>query len=99
MNEATTISFSDRIDRDIFDERIRQIEKFGPQNHEPFKWLAILGEEVGECNNAAIEAFDWKAHKWGSSRVNGMQDLRTELVQVAAVAKAFIECIDRGTWR
>jgi NTP pyrophosphatase (non-canonical NTP hydrolase) len=78
-----------KIFTDIADERERQTEKFGLQNHDIFLWLAILGEEVGECNNAAIEM------KFTGSKT--IQDLRGELVQVAAVAVQIIEWIDRTT--
>ena len=35
----------------ILRERFNQDEKWGEQNHDIYKWLAILGEEVGEANN------------------------------------------------
>ena len=63
-------------------ERSRQDDKWGPQNHEIYKWLAILGEEVGEANKAALE-----------QNLNGLLD---ELVQVAAVSVAMIESIKRN---
>ncbi len=67
-------------------ERCRQDSLFGEQNHDIFTWLAILGEEVGEVARAALEArFDQ-----GSP-----EHLREELVQVAAVAAAMLQCMDR----
>ena len=39
----------------ILEERQKQDEKWGEQNHNIYKWLAILGEEVGEVNKAALE--------------------------------------------
>jgi len=63
-------------------ERSRQDNKWGEQNHMPFKWLAILGEEVGESNKAALEL--------------KLTQYRKELIQVAAVAVAAIECMDRN---
>lgn len=83
----------DDIEIDICRERERQNEKWGEQNHEPFKWLAILGEEVGEVNKACLETFDWKR---GTFDGKNLSEIRTELVQVAAVTKAFIECLDRN---
>jgi len=76
---------------EVAEERAKQDRKWGEQNHDNFRWLAILGEEVGEANEAALEIEfvkeqvpgDWKAQ------------LRKELIQVAAVAVGFIECIDR----
>jgi NTP pyrophosphatase (non-canonical NTP hydrolase) len=61
-------------------ERSRQDERWGEQNHEPLRWLAILVEEVGEVGKAILDR----------------QGLRDELVQVAAVAVAAIESLDRN---
>lgn len=70
-------------------ERARQDEVWGVQNHCPSVWLMVLGEEVGEANKAALEA------KFGGRNLG---DYRAELVQVAAVAVAAVECLDRGEW-
>ena len=74
----------------IFDsiekERKRQDDKWGLQNHDPDKWLMILGEEVGEANKAALEAH------FCSKPLNRY---RRELIQIAAVTVAMIECLDR----
>lgn len=67
---------------EIQDERRRQDRKWGEQNHEPFKWLAILTEEVGEAAQATL---------WDNRNM-----IRSELIQVAAVAVAAIECLDRN---
>lgn len=83
----------------IFDEikkeREKQDSKWGVQNHCPVEWCAILGEEVGEVNKAALEEHftvsypeQFKNHRF--------DDYRKELIQVAAVAVAMIECIDRN---
>lgn len=80
---------------DVVGERIRQEAKWGRQNHDPFVYLAILGEEVGECCKAAVEAkFTTADH---AKRIL-LDDLRQELIQTAAVAVAFVECLDRGEW-
>lgn len=74
---------------EIIGERRRQEQLWGPQNHSPANWLMILGEEVGEANKAALEHhFNYK----GAS----LQAYRAELVQVAAVAVAMIESLDRN---
>lgn len=72
--------------RDVAFERQRQHDQWGEQNHDNFRWLAILGEEVGESCEAALH------DEFGGSQQG---TLRKELVQVAAVALAFIECLDR----
>jgi hypothetical protein len=71
-------------------ERRRQDQKWGIQNHNPADWLMILGEEFGEINEAALTAKF--VHNDGGRRY------RKELVQVAAVAVAMIESLDRGNF-
>lgn len=67
-------------------ERSAQNDKWGEQNHEDFIWAAILGEEMGEVQQAALhDRFGGKA----------AGTLRTELIQTAAVAIQWLECIDR----
>ena len=71
-------------------ERMKQDAKWGEQNHDPYLYGAILVEEVGEAMQAALKS------QWEGGDPHA---LRAELVQVAAVAVAFIECVDRGKWR
>lgn len=73
---------------EIQDERKRQDEKWGEQNHEPPDWLMILGEEVGEVNKAALETHFGDIKDWS--------EYRKELIQVAAVAVSMIESLDRN---
>lgn len=81
--------------RDVQTERDKQEAKWGQQNHDPFKYLAILFEEAGESSKAAIESFDWKKEDWNSEK---LAHYREELIQTAAVAQAAVECLDRGFW-
>lgn len=75
---------------EVAHERTRQERKWGPQRHTPERWITILGEEYGEAASAALhQIFD----NQGDVTV-GSGDLRTELIQVAAVAIAAIEDID-----
>ena len=76
--------------KEILDERVRQDEKWGTQNHHPIEWLSILGEEVGEANKAALEAYFKGYYSSGD-----YEDYRKEMIQVAAVAVAMIESYDR----
>ena len=62
-------------------ERAFQDRKWGEKNHQDLFWNAILGEEVGEVSRSIIE--------------NGKVSEK-ELVQVAAVAVAWIECCRRN---
>lgn len=79
-----------RVFNEIWFERGRQNDKWGEQNHHPFIWLAILGEEVGEANKACVEA------EFGGYTKEQWLELREELIQIAAVAEAFIESLDRN---
>lgn len=65
--------------KQIQDERAQQDKQWGEQNHGDLYWLGILVEEVGEIAKAIIEE----------------RPIDTELIQVAAVAVAWFECIQR----
>lgn len=71
--------------QDVMAERARQDAKWGEQNHKDLYWLGILSEEVGELARNLIDPqtplLERKA--------------REELVQVAAVAVAWLECMER----
>lgn len=67
--------------RDVIEEREKQDKKWGVQNHDPLFWNAILGEEFGEVSKAILEEDE--------------DGYREELVQVAAVAIAALESLDR----
>lgn len=76
----------------IMDERRRQDEKWGEQNILNPEWLAVITEELGEVAEAVLQ------HRFSPKeqvRANGLEDLRCELVQVAAVAVAWVEALDR----
>lgn len=69
-------------------ERIRQDEKWGEQNHTAEWWLAVLTEEVGELAQEILR------DRFGTT--SRISQIREEAVQVAAVAVAMIEYIDRS---
>ena len=75
--------------KEIEKERFKQDQKWGEQNHCPVEWCAILSEEVGEVNKAALE--DYFSH----GKID-LENYREELIQVAAVAVAMIQCLDRN---
>lgn len=68
-------------------ERTRQDNKWGVQDHDGPTWLAILSEEVGELSQCVLHA------KFGGSQSHKVLE---EAVQVAAVAKAIVECLLRN---
>ena len=71
---------------EVNEERGKQNDKWGEQNHSSEWWLAILSEEVGEAAQAVL-------HDKFGGRAAGT--LRCELIQLAAIAVAWIECLDR----
>jgi len=77
----------ERVLLDIVEERDRQDAKFGVQNHHPICWQAILGEEYGEYVQTVVD---------GTFGGPTQKNMRDELVQVAAVAVAALECLDRN---
>jgi len=57
----------------------RQFEKWGRQDHDDLRWLAILAEEVGEASQAILQD----------------SDVGPEVTQVAAVAINWLAAILR----
>jgi hypothetical protein len=88
---------------EIIGERYNQDETWGVQNHLPEKWNNILMEEVGEASKAALEAYPHTEAIMNKDIA--LQQWRDEMIQVAAVAIAAIECYDRnkekgeGQWK
>jgi NTP pyrophosphatase (non-canonical NTP hydrolase) len=74
----------EKVIRDVVEERRRQDEKWGVQNHDPALWITILVEEVGEFSQAALE------HRRAPTSPSRDQ-MREEAVQVAATALAIVE--------
>lgn len=73
--------------KEVAQEREKQDSKWGEQNHAPCLWNGILLEEVGEVSKEVNDhTFEGK----------GINEMREELIQVAAVAVAWIECLDRN---
>lgn len=70
----------------VIQERDRQDAKWGPQGHAPERYLTILTEEVGEVAQAIL-------HDIYGGKAKGTY--KTEIIQVAAVALAMIELLER----
>lgn len=75
----------------VEEERRRQFAARGNQDHNPLKWLAVLAEEFGEVAHALEDGHEGKVEHAEYSR-----QLEYELIQVAAVAVAWVEAIRRG---
>ncbi len=82
----------DSIFNEIKIERKKQDTKWGEQNHKPIEWVAILTEEVGEVSKAALEAHFNQCY-WDAAQ---LKEYRKELIQVAAVAIAMLESLERN---
>jgi len=83
---------------DVMKERVRQDAKWGVQDHEPARYLMILGEEFGEACQAGCDV-TWPPkndpYAPGLYERLRMDAFRKELIHTAAVAVAMIEAIDR----
>lgn len=90
MEEQSVKAETKAILLEVESERRKQDGKWGVQNHNPADWLMILGEEFGEASKAALEA------KFCHN--DGGRSYRKELIQVAAVAVAMVESLDRGNF-
>lgn len=92
MIEAFPYSFPYSLEvvlHDVAHERHRQDQRFGAErNLHPGLWFAVLSEEVGEVAEHVIGSF--------VGRGMPLAEVREELVQVAAVAVAFAEWVDRA---
>ncbi len=77
--------------KSVVAERLVQEQKWGPQNHNQIVWLGILSEEFGDAAKEVNEL-----HFRRDIRKDQVKTLRAELVQVAAVAVAMIESLDRN---
>jgi hypothetical protein len=78
---------TDQVLSEVKVERARQDRKWGVQHHDPFHWLSVETEELGE---AAKEA-----NEWWHQHPEHLAAYRKEMLEVAAVAVAAIEDLDR----
>lgn len=71
----------------VKEERSKQNDKWGEQDHEADVWLVILFEEIGELAQAVLhDIFGDKA----------TSTLKTELLHVAAISIQWLESIERN---
>ncbi len=88
MTDTRTFTIRELIYAEVDAERDRQDEKFGLADpsvlsgDNEWKKLAVLGEEYGEIARALLE------HSFGADTI---EHIEQELVQVAAVAIAWLE--------
>lgn len=77
-------AMNERTIKDINAERLRQVQKWGVQRNSTYLWNTILGEEIGEVNKASLDIDNGLAQP---------HELEEELIQVIAVAVAYLEDI------
>jgi len=104
MANYITRRMTEQIKNDINDERHRQNETWGYNDHHIFKWLAIITEELGESSAEALE-IDFLERKYKDAPapdsyvyllvLEHQKKLRKELIQVAASVVAALEHLDR----
>lgn len=78
---------------EVISERKRQDLVFGEQNHSPERWVSIMTQQVGTAAKQAN-----RFHSPRGSELN-LRKYEIEAIQVAAVAFAALECLERGEWR
>jgi len=82
--EAEVARLREALHPDVLAERRHQDTVWGLQEHSDPIWLAILTEEVGEAAEGILhETFN-----------DATGETRAEVVQIAAVALAWLQCID-----
>jgi NTP pyrophosphatase (non-canonical NTP hydrolase) len=77
---------------DIYEERLRQDKKWGDQSgNKDSVWSTVLTEEVGEAAQEVLR------YEYGTdiNKSIALSNLRAELIQVAAVAVAWVEALDK----
>jgi hypothetical protein len=79
---------------DVLSERRTQHAKWGVQRHSWPEWISILTEEVGEAAERANQAHWPPPRMTDQVRTIALDELRLELIQVAAVAVAILEHIE-----
>lgn len=79
--------------QEVAQERLRQCRRWGIERWKSSQWLAILGEEYGEVCRAVYEIELMPTLEGGE---RWKENYREELIQVAAVAVAMIECFDKS---
>lgn len=88
--------FYNSVLKEVKEEREEQDEKWGQQNYSWPEFLMILGEEVGEANKAGTDAFLAVQKNSPGIAYNELMHMRTELIQVAAMAVQIVESLDRN---
>ncbi len=111
MPNVETLVDVDRVLEDVYDERIRQEERWGEQNHPPLApesahWARriLYGAEAEEWKRENASRVQGDALAWDGILLEEVYEalaeedptrIREELIQVAAVAVCWVQAIDR----
>lgn len=68
-------------------------KKWGEQNHDLYKWVAILLEETGEVSKSTLE---YEFAQSSKEKKKMLEECKAELIQVAAVSIEMIKSIERN---
>jgi len=66
----------------VYAENVRQLEKWGIQDHDPFRWLGFALEELGELSEAISE------HTFREGKA---EDVVNEAIQTATLCLKIAE--------
>ncbi len=94
LEAAAAVRITTNVLAQVAEERESQDAKWGQQDHDPFGWIAILGEEYGEVCKDALGLYFGK--QTGLNKERQIRNYRAELRQEAAVAVSMVECLDRN---
>ncbi len=85
MKDLCLVTFTEKIVPKVFNENLKQLEKWGVQDHEPFEWLGFTTEELGEIANAIGE---WQF------RGGSVEDVVNEAIQTATLCLKIAEMFE-----
>ena len=70
----------------VYAENVRQLEKWGVQDHEPFEWLGFATEELGETAKAIGEF----SYRDGAAKSVVQEAIQTATLMLK-IAEMFLE--------
>lgn len=104
--------YQDKVQHDVRQERIRQLQKWGPQTHpdgtgpdavlagRPMSFYATLLKNFNDNKTVGDHDYTWLAilleEVFEAAEETDLAKLREELIQVQAVAQAWVEDIDKN---
>lgn len=91
MKNTDKLQIQTGIINELIKERDRQDKLWGEENHMPYFWTGLIGEEFGElCEAISETVFDIKPEK------GGYENMKKEAIHLAATTIKFLECLERN---